>query len=277
MTNTSAVASRRSAASRAAGCFSSSPTERLLADISARYGDESWYGPCSMPAAHAEPNRRATSGFVRDSILTTSAPWNASIRQQLGAAMAIDSSTTDTSSNTPMAAPQAPAEPAPAWHAPSVSRRPRATPERASVASRRWRSSDASSGPVGVLASQPTFLDAWYAVARSVEVTRGAAAAVRLLERDLVLWRGPDDVVVAAPRSLPAPRGAAEQGHGRARLPVVPVPRLDVRRRGPLRARPVHRGERAAAAARPPRDAPLRRALRAGVGVPRRAARRPAG
>ena len=58
-----------------------------------------------MPAAHAEPNSRATSGLVRDSSFTTSAPWNASARPQLGAAMAIDSSTTDTSSKTPIGSP----------------------------------------------------------------------------------------------------------------------------------------------------------------------------
>ena len=93
-------------ARRASGRFRSSPTERLLADISARYGEVSMYGPNSMPAAHAEPNKRATSGCVRDSTLMTSAPWNASARQQLGAAMAIDSSTTVTPSNTPMDSPR---------------------------------------------------------------------------------------------------------------------------------------------------------------------------
>ena len=65
----------------------------------------SMYGPGSMPAAHAEPNRRTTSGFVRDSIFSTSAPWNASARQQLGAAIAIDSSTTVIPASTPMVGP----------------------------------------------------------------------------------------------------------------------------------------------------------------------------
>src|SRR3954451_23640921 len=102
VTNTSALASSASAASRAGANLRFRPTERLLADISATYGDVSMYGPMSIPAAHAEPKSRATSGLVRDSTLTTSAPWNASIRQQLGAAIAIDSSTTDTSSRTPM-------------------------------------------------------------------------------------------------------------------------------------------------------------------------------
>ena len=60
----------------------------------------------STSRAHAEPNRRATSGFVRDSSFTTSAPWKASARPQLGAAMAIDSSTTDTSSKTPTVPPK---------------------------------------------------------------------------------------------------------------------------------------------------------------------------
>src|SRR5215218_3833201 len=104
------------AARRASGVFSSRPTERLLADISGRYGDVSWYGPTSSPAAHVEPNRRATSGLVLDSSLTTSAPWNASARQQLGAAMAIDSSTTLIPSSTPMVPLTWPPWTSPAWH-----------------------------------------------------------------------------------------------------------------------------------------------------------------
>ncbi len=69
----------------------------------------------------------------------------------------------------------------------------------------------------GVLASQPAVLDAWHVVARSAEVTRGAATPVRLLERDLVLWRGPDDVVVVAAdrcphREAPLSRGTVEHG-----------------------------------------------------------------
>ena len=47
------------------------------------------------------------------------------------------------------------------------------------------------------------------------------------------------------PRSLPAPRGAAVAGARRGRLPRVLLPRLDVRRRGPLRARSVGARERA--------------------------------
>ena len=64
------------------------------------------YGSMPMSPAHAEPNNRATSGLVRDSILATSAPWNASARAQLGAAMAIDSSTTVIPSSTPIDHPR---------------------------------------------------------------------------------------------------------------------------------------------------------------------------
>ena len=75
-------------------------------------------------------------------------------------------------------------------------------------------------------------------------------------------------------RPVPAPRGAAVDGHDRGRLPGVSVPRLDVRRRGPLRARAVGRRARAAATARAPVDVRLRRAVRPGVGVPRQHAGR---
>ncbi|MFT3851767.1 MAG: aromatic ring-hydroxylating dioxygenase subunit alpha [Ilumatobacteraceae bacterium] len=69
----------------------------------------------------------------------------------------------------------------------------------------------------GVLASSPTVVNGWYAVARSVEVTQGVALAVRLLERDLVLWRGPDGAAVAAPdrcphREAPLSAGTVDDG-----------------------------------------------------------------
>lgn len=75
----------------------------------------------------------------------------------------------------------------------------------------------ATDGALGVLASSPAVVDAWYAVARSVEVTQGAALAVRLLERDLVLWRGPDGAAVAAPdrcphREAPLSAGTVDDG-----------------------------------------------------------------
>ena len=54
-----------------------------------------------------------------------------------------------------------------------------------------------------MLAASAALLDGWYAVARSVEVTGSAASPVRLLERDLVLWRGPDGAVVAAADRCP--------------------------------------------------------------------------
>src|SRR3954467_3167349 len=68
-----------------------------------------------------------------------------------------------------------------------------------------------TNGGLGVLASNAAFVDAWHAVARSVEVTRSAASSVRVLERDLVLWRAPDDTAVAAPDRCP-PRQAPLSG-----------------------------------------------------------------
>ena len=61
----------------------------------------SMYAAWLRSPAQFDPNSRATSGLVRDSIRSTSAPWYASARPQLGAAMAIDSSTTVTPSRTP--------------------------------------------------------------------------------------------------------------------------------------------------------------------------------
>jgi phenylpropionate dioxygenase-like ring-hydroxylating dioxygenase large terminal subunit len=70
---------------------------------------------------------------------------------------------------------------------------------------------------VGTLASSPALFDAWFAVARSVEVTQASAHPVRLLERDLVLWRGPDGAVVATAdrcphREAPLSAGTVEGG-----------------------------------------------------------------
>jgi phenylpropionate dioxygenase-like ring-hydroxylating dioxygenase large terminal subunit len=69
----------------------------------------------------------------------------------------------------------------------------------------------------GVLASSAALVDSWYAVARSVEITGGSAQAVTLLERDLVIWRGPDGEVVAAPdrcphREAPLSLGVVDEG-----------------------------------------------------------------
>ncbi len=69
----------------------------------------------------------------------------------------------------------------------------------------------------GVLASCAALVDSWHAVARSVEVTRQAAHPVTLLERRLVLWRGPEGTVVAAPdrcphREAPLSAGTVEDG-----------------------------------------------------------------
>ncbi|MCU1502575.1 MAG: putative iron-sulfur protein [Ilumatobacteraceae bacterium] len=71
--------------------------------------------------------------------------------------------------------------------------------------------------PLGVLASCPALVDSWYAVARSVEVTRQSVQAVTLLERRLVVWRGPAGTVVAAPdrcphREAPLSKGTVEDG-----------------------------------------------------------------
>ena len=127
--------------------------------------------------------------------------------------------------------------------------------------------SDASSR-TGVLCANPALREAWYAVARSVEV--GAAADgghAAEHERRAVPRRRRRRGRGARPVS--APRGAVVEGDDRRRLPGVLVPRLDVRRRGPLRPRAVGRRARAAAAAGPPLHVRLRRAVRPGLGVPR--------
>lgn len=69
----------------------------------------------------------------------------------------------------------------------------------------------------GVLASNEAIVNAWYAVARSVDLNGAAPHAVTLLERDLVLWRAPDRQVIAAPdrcphREAPLSKGTLEAG-----------------------------------------------------------------
>src|SRR5215212_8224830 len=81
------------------------------------YGDVSMYAARLRSVAQFDPNSRATSGLVRDSSRSTSAPWKASARQQLGAAMAIDSSTTVRPSKTPnWPPPDGQRGRPPAWH-----------------------------------------------------------------------------------------------------------------------------------------------------------------
>ena len=97
---------------------------------------------------------------------------------------------------------------------------------------------------------------------------------------------GPGGEVSAFPAALPAPAGAAGRRHGRRRDAAVPVPRVAVRRRGPLRGDPVAgRRRRPAAARRPRRAVGGRGAAAAGCGwrpsrrptrLPPRAARRAA-
>jgi phenylpropionate dioxygenase-like ring-hydroxylating dioxygenase large terminal subunit len=75
----------------------------------------------------------------------------------------------------------------------------------------------ATSNGYGVLASCAALVDSWFAVARSVDVTRQTVQAVTLLERRLVLWRGPDGAVVAASdrcphREAPLSAGTVEDG-----------------------------------------------------------------
>ena len=68
-----------------------------------------------------------------------------------------------------------------------------------------------------MLASSPALTEAWHAVARSVEVTHDTAHPVRVLERDLVLWRDPDDAVVAVADRCPhreAPLSLGTVAHG---------------------------------------------------------------
>src|SRR3954469_19408478 len=114
---TSACANSAIAAAWPSAVFSSRPIERLLADISGRYGDVSMYAAWLRSPAQFDPNSRATSGLVRDSIRSTSAPWYANARPQLGAAMAIESSTTVRPAKTPkMATPRWSCERSPAWH-----------------------------------------------------------------------------------------------------------------------------------------------------------------
>ena len=248
------------ATSRASANLRFSPTERLFADISARYGEVSMYGPCR--SRRPTPSRTAgrRRGWSRDSTLTTSAPWNASIRQQLGAAMAIDSSTTDTSSSTPMVAPQ------------STLNRPlnaaRAVARCAAPLASRLRAADPAP-------SSPALLDAWFAVARSVEVTQRrrprrcacSSATWSCGAAPTTPWSPPPTAAhTARLRSARAPSTAAAC---RARTTAGRSP-------PPAAASgvPSNPGQRATAAPGPPRHPPLRRALRPGVGVPRRSRRR---
>jgi phenylpropionate dioxygenase-like ring-hydroxylating dioxygenase large terminal subunit len=67
-----------------------------------------------------------------------------------------------------------------------------------------------------VLVEHPALSNHWYVVAESADVT-DAPLGVRLLGLDVVLWRGPDGVVVAAPdrcphREAPLSLGRVENG-----------------------------------------------------------------
>ena len=67
-----------------------------------------------------------------------------------------------------------------------------------------------------ILCGNDAFTSAWYAVARSIDV--GAQPQrVKLLNRDVVLYRGPNGTVVAAPdkcphRQAPLSKGTVESG-----------------------------------------------------------------
>ena len=73
-----------------------------------------------------------------------------------------------------------------------------------------------SSAGADVLCSNPALRDAWYAVARSVDVG-GAPVAARLLNTNVVLYRAGDGAVVAAPdrcphREAPLSKGTIDGG-----------------------------------------------------------------
>src|SRR5687768_12746675 len=62
-----------------------------------------------------------------------------------------------------------------------------------------------------ILCASPVLTRYWYVVARSVEV-QGEPVAVRLLARDVVLWRAPDGHVVAAPDRCPHREAPLSEG-----------------------------------------------------------------
>ena len=68
----------------------------------------------------------------------------------------------------------------------------------------------------GILTGNEVLARYWYAVDRSLDV-QGAPRSARLLGRDLVLWRGPNGNVIAAPDRCPhreAPLSAGSVEHG---------------------------------------------------------------
>ena len=126
---------------------------------------------------------------------------------------------------------------------------------------------------VTTLCRQPRLRRPWYAV-RGRRGSPCGPVGVTLLgatttwsggRRAARSWRRP----IAARTVRRRCRSAASR-----RLPRVPVPRLDVRRRRPVRRACRRPPDGAAAAAGPPATVHVRRALRPGVGVPRRARRR---
>ena len=66
----------------------------------------------------------------------------------------------------------------------------------------------------GILCGNDAFLDAWYVVARSVDVGH-APIGVRLLGRPVVLYRSPDGTVVAAPDRCPHREAPLSNGANR--------------------------------------------------------------
>ena len=102
--------------------------------------------------------------------------------------------------------------------------------------------------PHRVLCANPALRDAWYAVARSIDVG-GHPVAVTLLEHACRAVPRRRRRGGRRTRPVPAPRGAAVDRDDRRRVPRLLVPRLDVRRRRPLCARALGRRARAPAAA----------------------------
>lgn len=62
-----------------------------------------------------------------------------------------------------------------------------------------------------MLVDNPALLDHWYVVAESTDVDAGPVA-VRLLGRSLVVWRGPDGALVAAPDRCPHREAPLSEG-----------------------------------------------------------------
>ena len=70
----------------------------------------------------------------------------------------------------------------------------------------------AESASTAILCASPALRNAWYAVAREIEVV-GAPRAVTLLDTKVVLWRSPDGNLVAAPDRCPHREAPLSHGH----------------------------------------------------------------